>query len=490
MSLSQSEISLLDCLQKLGGKAKSSSLASNLKKPVNSIFPLSSLLTEKGYVKMTEIVKEKFELTKEGRECERLGMPEMRLINLLSSKGGAVQMKELDVALSSSEISAALGWGRRTGAVVIEKRGTVPIVVLKRPERSELDDMIKRISAGADKSTLTPKEIELATALKERGLVTLKETKELIVEMIKGVEPSDQVFSNVLTSDIIKSGKWRDIILSRYDVTALPPSLKIGKKHPYIEFLEEVKEILFGMGFEEASGPYVESEFWNFEALFQAQDHPARAIHDSFQIKGVEPCIDAPEEVIKGVKAAHEYGGRTGSRGWGYRWDIGIAKRPILRTQTTAVSVRYLSTHKLPPVKAFCLSKNFRPDVIDSRHMVEFCQLDGIIGDHNMNVRHLLGTLKEFTKQLGFKDIKFTPGYFPFTEPSIEAYAKHPKLGWIECLGLGLFRPEVLEPLGIKFPVLAWAFGIDRLAMIRLGIDDIRELHTFNLEFLREKGWW
>jgi len=489
MPLSQSEALLLKCLEKLGGKAEASSLASSLKQPVSSIFPLSSLLAEKGYVKTTEIVKEKFELTEEGRECERRGMPETRLINLLTSKGGVVQMKELDVVLRPSEISAALGWGRKTGAVVIQKRGTVPTVVLKRLEKSDLDEVIKKISAGGDKSTLTPKEIELATVLKERGLVSLKETKQLIVEMIRGIKPSGGVISNVLTSDIIKSGRWRKTTLSPYDVTASPPSLKIGKKHPYLEFLEEVKEILIAMGFEEASGPYVESEFWNFDALFQAQDHPARAIHDSFQVKGVEPYIDAPEEVVKGVKAAHEYGGRTGSKGWGYRWDITIAKRPILRTQTTAVSVRYLSTHKVPPVKAFCLSKNFRPDVIDSRHMVEFCQLDGIIGDRNMNVRHLLGTLKEFAMQLGFRDIKFTPGYFPFTEPSIEAYAKHPKLGWIECLGSGLFRPEVLEPLGIKFPVLAWAFGIDRLAMIRLGIDDIRELHTSNLESLREKGW-
>ncbi|MBM5804750.1 MAG: phenylalanine--tRNA ligase subunit alpha [Candidatus Verstraetearchaeota archaeon] len=489
MPLSQSEALLLKYLEKLGGKAEASSLASGLKQPVSSIFPLSSLLAEKGYVKTTEILKEKFELTEEGAYCAKHGMPETRLLRLLSSKGGTAPMDALKTALKPTEISAALGWGRKAGAIAIEKRGTPPLIVLKRTVNIELDDTIKKLSKDGEKSALTPKELELVSVLEERGLVTLKETKQLIVEMIRGIRPSGGVVSNVLTSDIIKSGRWRKTTLSPYDVTASPPSLKIGKKHPYLEFLEEVKEILIAMGFEEASGPYAESEFWNFDALFQAQDHPARAIHDSFQIKGVEPHIDAPEEVIKGVKAAHEYGGRTGSKGWGYRWNIEIAKRPILRTQTTAVSVRHLSTHKTPPVKAFCLSKNFRPDVIDSRHMVEFCQLDGIIGDRNMNVRHLLWTLKEFAMQLGFKDIKFTPGYFPFTEPSIEAYAKHHKLGWIECLGSGLFRPEVLEPLGVKFPVLAWAFGIDRLAMIRLGIDDIRELHTSNLESLREKGW-
>jgi phenylalanyl-tRNA synthetase alpha chain len=141
-------------------------------------------------------------------------------------------------------------------------------------------------------------------------------------------------------------------------------------------------------------------------------------------------------------------------------------------------------------VKTFCLSKVFRPDVIDSRHMLEFSQLDGILGDHGINVRHLLGVLTEFANQMGFKEIKFTPGYFPFTEPSIEAYVRHPKHGWIECLGSGLFRPEVTKPLGINFPVIAWGIGIDRLAMVRLGLDDIRQLHMGNIDMLRQWGWW
>jgi len=198
---------------------------------------------------------------------------------------------------------------------------------------------------------------------------------------------------------------------------------------------------------------------------------------------------DASEELILNVKKIHENGGSTGSRGWRYNWSREIASRPILRSQTTAVSVRFLYKNKTPPIKMFCLSKVFRPDVIDSKHMIEFCQLEGIIGDYGINIRHLLGILTEFANQLGFKEIKFKPSYFPFTEPSIEAYIKHPKLGWIECLGAGLFRPEVTKPLEIDFPVIAWAFGIDRLAMIKLGIDDIRELHTYNLKKLREWGY-
>ncbi len=371
----------------------------------------------------------------------------------------------------------------------IDRSGPIAEVILKKREPPDMDGLIKKIANKPELKELMPEELERLKELDRRGLVTLRSSKTLIVELVGEVPLPEAEMCRVLTSDVIKSGRWRSLRLPPYDVTASPPSIIIGKKHPYLEFLEEVKEILFAMGFEEAAGPYVESEFWNFDVLFQAQDHPARAIHDSFQVKGVRSHIDAPEELISKVKVAHESGGDTGSRGWRYAWKREIASRPILRSQTTSVSVRYLSEHKSPPVKAFCLSKVFRPDVVDSKHMVEFCQLDGIMGDHGINVKHLLGILNEFAMELGFKEIKFKPSYFPFTEPSIEAYVRHPTLGWIECLGSGLFRPEVTKSLGIDFPVIAWAFGIDRLAMIRLGVDDIRELHTSNLGMLREKGW-
>ena len=490
MSLSQSEASLLECLEKIGGKADATRLATELGLPESSIFPLSSLLSIKGYVTLTELLREKFTLTEEGAYCSEHGMPETRLIALLKSKGGSTPMAEVGKMLKPNEVSAALGWGRKNGSITVEKKNGVLAVVLNGPAASEYEPILSKLKAGAERQDLISVELKLASELQSRGLVALKESKQLIIQLVPGKGMPEAVLLNVLTSDIIKGGKWKVTKLRPFDVTASPPCLDIGKKQPYLEFLDEVKEILIGMGFEETTGNFVEPEFWNFDVLFQAQDHPARAVHDSFQVKGFAPEIDAPAELIRGVKQVHENGGNTGSKGWGYSWDISTAKQAILRTQTTVTSVRYLSAHKEPPLKAFCLSKVFRPDVIDSRHMIEFSQLDGIIGNKGINVRHLLGILTEFGKQLGFTDIKFVPGYFPFTEPSIEAYVKHPKLGWIECLGSGLFRPEVLEPLGIKFPVIAWGIGIDRLAMIRLGVDNIRDLHSTNLESLREWGWW
>jgi phenylalanyl-tRNA synthetase alpha chain len=484
LSISQSEASLLGSLSRLGGKADASSLAKDLKLPENSIFSLSGLLESKGYIRTAEIVSERIELTDEGRYCAMNGLPESRLMKALASSGGRIQLSDLGKILKPQEISVSLGWGRKTDAIQVERKGiSPPMAVLLKNVPLELDNTLKKLESQPDMSSLSQNERDDAKVLIERGLAVLKERKSLLIEQVKEVQV--EVAANVLTSDMIRTGEWRKVSLRPYDVTASPPSLKIGKKQPYLEFLEEVKEILFAMGFEETQGPYVESEFWNFDVLFQAQDHPARAVHDNFQVMGVSPKIEAPPELIENVKSAHENGGGTGSRGWEYEWDVEIAKRRILRTHTTAVSARSLSSRKNPPVKTFCLSKVFRPDLIDSRHMVEFAQLDGILGDNGINVRHLLGILTEFANQLGFGEIRFTPGYFPFTEPSIEAYVKHPKLGWIECLGSGLFRPEVLAPLGIKFPVIAWGIGIDRLAMIRLGVNDIRELHTTNLSSLR-----
>ncbi len=488
MSVSQSEARLIDSLKKLGGKADGASLASDLQVPESSIFPLANLLEGKGYIKTREETGEVYSITEEGHYCLERGLPEARMFKFLSSGGGTAPLKDLSQVLKPQEISAALGWGRRSGVIAVEKRGGAILAVLKGEYDAALGEALRRLSSAEGPrgkgGAASPDQIK---QLIERGLLTSRSVKTINIELVK--EPPTATESAKLTSDMLKNGSWKSIRLRPYDVTASPPVLSVGKKHPYLEFLEEVKEILFSMGFEETSGPYVESEFWNFDALYQAQDHPARAVHDNFRIIGPDPRIDAPASLIRAVKRTHETGGDTGSKGWRYSWSLDIAKQPVLRTQTTAVSVRTLFQKRKPPVKTFCLSKVFRPDAIDSRHMIEFDQLDGIIGDRGINVRHLIGTLSEFARQLGFKDIKFTPGYFPFTEPSIEAYVKHPKLGWIECLGSGLFRPEVLAPLGIDFPVIAWGIGIGRLAMIRLGVDDIRELHTMDLGRLREWGW-
>jgi phenylalanyl-tRNA synthetase alpha chain len=128
--------------------------------------------------------------------------------------------------------------------------------------------------------------------------------------------------------------------------------------------------------------------------------------------------------------------------------------------------------------------------VLDATHAIEFFQLEGIVGDRNLTLKHHLGYLKQIVIELiPGAEVKFKPGYFPFTEPSVEVFARHPnpKLGWMEVGGSGIFRPEVVKPFNVDFQVLAWGIGIARLAMIYLEYDDIRDLYSDNLDLLRTK---
>jgi len=236
------------------------------------------------------------------------------------------------------------------------------------------------------------------------------------------------------------------------------------------------------------SGPLIESDFWDMDALFMPQFHSARDIHDAYYIKDA-PRPDLPRKIVEKVRSVHENGGETGSKGWRYDFDVDQTHQSLLRTQTTACSARMLGSGNVKiPGKYFAVARNFRYDVIDATHLPDFNQTEGIILGEDLNFRHLVGLLQLFAREFAdAQEVRIVPGYFPFTEPSAELFAKHPKLGWIELGGAGLFRPEVVEPLlGRYVPVLAWGLGIDRIAMLKLGLNDIRELFSHDVEFLRK----
>jgi phenylalanyl-tRNA synthetase alpha chain len=237
------------------------------------------------------------------------------------------------------------------------------------------------------------------------------------------------------------------------------------------------------------TGPHIELEFWNFDALYQAQNHPSRDWTQTYSLKHPKHGSLPANKIVSQVRKTHENGWKTGSDGWGYRWDSKKASNLMPRAHDTAISPRYLSGHsgKIEiPGKYFSLVRCFRPDVIDATHGVEFNQLGGFVIDRDLVFGDLLGLLKEtIIKVTGFDKVRFRPDYFPFTEPSVEVSAKHPEMGWMELAGAGIFREELTKPLGIDEPVIAWGFGIDRLAMMKLNIKDIRELFSQSLDWLR-----
>jgi phenylalanyl-tRNA synthetase alpha chain len=242
-----------------------------------------------------------------------------------------------------------------------------------------------------------------------------------------------------------------------------------------------MREIMLEMGFTEIRGQIIQSSFWNFDALFQPQDHPAREMQDTFYLSTKALIPDFTK-----VKEMHECGGDVGSTGWGGCWSPEIASQEVLRTHTTSVTIKYLADHPEPPVKAFGIDRVYRREAIDATHTPEFEQLEGIIMDRDVTFANLLAVLKEFYAKMGFEEVRFRPGYFPYTEPSVEPEVFIDGLGWVELGGAGVFRREVTAPFGIDYPVLAWGLGVSRVAMLKLGLKDLRLLYQPDIQWLRE----
>ncbi len=498
--LRENEWTVLNVTSEIGNQVEMRKIVSESKLPDSTVMRAILSLVEKGLLRLSQIEETYVEMNEEGMQYAEYGLPERRALKALMELDGEANQKEVLVAakIPAEKIGITLGWLNRKDwvnlhktkqEIVLKARGPQPIgsdekliKTLSEKGRVRLDTLPKR--AQKDLETLVHRNLVKTIRVTLRRVELTENGKKLLNMQIRPVEAV-----NIITPEMIRTGSWRKVKFRRYDLEIEPKRIYPSKKHMYIEFLEQVRRILIGMGFEEAEGPHVETEFWNFDSLFQAQDHPAREVHDSYLLKYPDYKVELEnKDIVERVKKTHENGWTTGSKGWNYKWNLDIARRFVLRTQTTAVSMRYLSTHRVPPVKMFCISQVFRPDVVDAKHLgAGFNQCEGIAGDKDMNFRHLLGILEAFTKAFGLEAIKFKPGYFPFTEPSVEGFCLHPKLGWMECVGAGMFRPEVLKPFGINFPVIAWGIGIDRIAMTSLGIDDIRLLYAKDLEFLREK---
>jgi phenylalanyl-tRNA synthetase alpha chain len=187
------------------------------------------------------------------------------------------------------------------------------------------------------------------------------------------------------------------------------------------------------------------------------------------------------------VRRTHEDGGDTGSLGWGYRWDPQRARAAVLRTHTTAATVRARASAPGGPRKFFCVGRVFRREAIDYKHLPLFHQIDGIVIDERATLATLFGTLTAFYRKMGFERIELRPGFFPYTEPSVEVFIWVPqKQDWFEMGGAGIFRPEVTVPLGCRVPVLAWGLGLERLAMLRYGVLEMRKLYQPDLAWLAE----
>ncbi len=418
-------------------------------------------------------------ITKEGQQYLEQGMPENKLVNILGPETPVKEAKAL-AEKNGINFGVALQWMKQNNWVEMEKG---VLFVRKKPKQDKLKDALQALDKGK------AVDATILTILLRRKLV--EEIKDDHSSKAKQILEQGKELTNIDPS-LIKTGLWKNATLKPYNVTATGKRIYPGKKHPYRAFLEDTKLKLVEMGFQEMTGPNIEMEFWNFDALYQAQNHPSRDWTETYRMfypKIGNVVNEKMEKIIDNVAKTHENGGKSGSTGWKYKWERAQAMQLMPRAHDTAISPRYLSEISGEieiPGKYFSLVRCYRPDVIDATHGVEFNQFGGIIVDKNLSFRDLLGLLKDAVMEISdAEDVKFYPDYYPFTEPSVQISAKHPELGWVELAGAGIFREEVTKPLGIDETVLAWGFGIDRLAMFKLGITDIRDLFSRDLALLR-----
>jgi len=394
-------------------------------------------------------------LGKNGLDSFEKGLPERRLLNLI--KNGPKKLSEIQKELGFV-FGPAIGLCRKNNWI---ETSSDQIILKTTPSELPGEKSLQLI--GNNK---LPKEQIDKTDLSELS----KRPDFVIEDIIKNKKIS-----------LTTSAKSLDVstISGAIDVEAEVPEVFVARTHPLKDTIDEIREIFVTLGFSEILGNMTQSSFWNFDALFTPQDHPARELQDTFFLDGISAKKIANSEQIKKVSDSHK-------KNWRYQWDINEAQKMVLRTHTTCVTIKHLAENKPDEARIFSLGRVFRNEKVSYKHLVEFNQIEGIVVGKDANLRNLMGIQREFYKRIGITKIKFWPTFFPYTEPSLQTMVYNEKLGkWIELFGMGIFRPEVTKPLGITKPVLAWGGGIERIAMLKYDLDDVREFYNNNLGWLR-----
>ena len=482
--ITENERIILEKLREAGDKLSIEEIQRLTGLSQSTIMAVIELLKSKGAIREEAHLLKKYILTDIGIDNLEKGMPEEILLDLLKKSGGKTTIKSI-IDLMGPKGNVAIGELKKRGAIVIEKNEVRLLKDVSEEILKEKEALKEVKEKGFSSDT------DVISSLLKRGLI--EEKLERKVKIVYVPQIADKLLAEAktyitkLSSDEIVSGRWKEVVLKEYNVEARPPSLYPGLEHFFELFLEKVRLVLRDMGFKEFNYNFILQEFWNFDILFQAQDHPSREIHDTFWLDySSDTILDASPDLVEKVKRIHEKGGSRNIRGWGGEWRESVARRYILRTQMTSATIRALSTRPSIPFRIFSIGKVYRPDQVDYKRLPEFTQLDGIISESGFTFKDLLSVLKDFFTRLGFEKVKFKPAYFPFTEPSVEGYVYMEERGWVEVFGAGLFRPEILEVLGYAENVGAWGMGLERLAMKLIGVEDIRLFYSREIDVLRK----
>lgn len=456
-------------LSALAGKMSAQEVAEKAGIRLDSVFSFAVSLKEKGYVSVSQEEAHTPELTGEGRRFLSEGFPEERVA--ASAKDSLAVS-----ALTPEERAVGVPWAAKNGWVRIE--GGALKLLQEPPGGYALKEALHEIEEGH-----LPSEQLLQTLLR-RKLISQRSSKMMYLEptaMAPEQERGGEEY-NILTRDMLLSGSWKGKVARGYDASAPVEMPAMAKRHMVSRLRRRISTIFSEMGFEEMVGPEIQGAFWNFDALFQPQDHPARDLADTFYLKG-SAALPKDDALVARVKKIHE-------KSWGGSWTEEEASRRVLRTHTTAVSASYLYSYcrNKTPKKYFSIGKVYRNEATDYKHLAEFNQVEGIVVWEGATFRDLLGCLKEFYRKLGFEKIRFEPSYFPYTEPSLQVTVFfEKKQQWLELGGAGIFRPEVSIPLCDRYPVLAWGLSLERPLMLLNDMEDIRDFYRSNVGWIRKQ---
>lgn len=427
-------------------------------------------------------------LTPQGRQVEKEGSQEYNLITMLMKSNLSID----NIDKTTLKYAFKNKWIKMENNQIVLSGTTI-------------QDITQKLLRNLD--SISKDEFE---ELKKRKLVDIN--KKNIYKITRGenfnIEQKD-IINELTTQNLFNISDTS--LLKKYNFNLSKVSRFFGSLHPLTKIKGEFKRIFLEMGFSEMNtGKYVESSFWNFDSLFQPQNHPSREIQDTFFLKvpRLNDLNDVDSQYINRVESIHsstsipvdEGYDKCYSKGHNNVWSIAEAKKNILRTHTTAISSQML--YKLAQsnlkaeiknynIKLFSIDKVFRNETVDATHLAEFHQVEGLISGENLGIKELIHTIKTFFTKLNIHQIRFKPAFNPYTEPSMEIFGYHPQLKkWIELGNSGIFRPEMLLPMG--FPknvvVIAWGLSLERPAMIKLGLKNIRDLvgHKISVEFIRD----
>jgi len=403
-----------------------------------------------------------------GNEAIENGLPERRLVNEIEK--GNTTFDKLKPILGS-DFNAAIAYAKKNNWISITKHEKSMELSLNDDHQESLEEKFliahKSIQKNESDEIKVSKDFLFAIA-------SLKKRPDFIIDSsltIKKISLTAEG-QKINLDDLSQSS-------GAIDVEANVPEFFVARTHPLKDTIDEIREIFVTLGFSEINGNMTQSSFWNFDALFTPQDHPARELQDTFYLDGISAKKIATPKQIRKVSESHK-------KNWRYHWDINEARKMVLRTHTTCVTIKHLAETKPDEARVFSLGRVFRNEKVSYKHLVEFNQIEGVVVGKDANLRNLMGIQREFYKRIGITKIKFWPTFFPYTEPSLQTMVYNERLGkWVELFGMGIFRPEVTKPLGITKPVLAWGGGIERIAMLKYGLDDVREFYNNNLGWLR-----